>query len=75
MFRLVINLHTRVIDIYNICVIFSGLQKDFYKLWKYSPHKVNLIKAPADITLGALLMVPAVSPLAINWSLNWELPW
>ena len=43
MFRLVVNLHTRVLDFYNICVIFSGLQKDFYKLWKYSPQNRNLV--------------------------------
>ena len=44
MFRLFVNLHTRVLDIYNICVIFSGLQKDFYKLRKYSPHLLYTLK-------------------------------
>ena len=36
--------------------------------------KLKLIKAPADITQGALLMESAVSPLATDWSLDWEIP-
>ena len=48
-FRLVVKLHTRVLDFYNICVIFSELQKDFYQLWKFSPQDALQIKIPFEL--------------------------
>ena len=60
-----------------LCLLIKSVKQILFLLLNPAieiKSKLIPVKAPADIILGALLMVCTVSPLATNWSLDWELP-